>query len=256
VNAIGKGQFDARVEARSKDEIGDLARAVNTMATGLKERETVKSAFARYVSRQVMDSVLSSGQTPQVKGDRRKITVMFCDIRGFTSMSEQMRPEEVVALLNEYFERMVEIVFRNQGTLDKFIGDGMMVIFGAPADDPYQEEHALRAAEEMQRELRALSEKWQREGRPPIRIGIGINSGTAIVGNIGASERMEYTAIGDTVNLASRLQAATRDVNADILMSEYTYHALRGVVKANKIGPVQVKGRSEPVVTYAVQETA
>ena len=123
------------------------------MAAGLKERETVKSAFARYVSRQVMDKILDFGVSPEVHGDRHKITVLFSNIRGFTTLSEQMRPEGVVALLNEYFERMVEVVYRNHGTLDKFLGDGMMVIFGAPEDDPYQEEHALQAALEMREEL-------------------------------------------------------------------------------------------------------
>jgi adenylate cyclase len=199
-----------------------------------------------------MDSILASKVDP-LRGDRRRISVLFCDIRGFTTISEGLPPEKVVQLLNEYFERMVEVVFRNNGTLDKFIGDGMMVIFGAPEDDPYQEEHALKAAIEMQSELRGLAEKWKPEGLN-LRIGIGINSGPAIVGNIGSSRRMEYTAIGDTVNLASRLESATKELGVGILISEYTHNALRGSFQFRNMGSVHVKGRLDPVLTYSVEE--
>lgn len=252
VEAIGQGKFDTRLDVSSHDEFGDVAKAVNTMATGLSERERVKTAFARYVSHQVMDSILES-KGDILKGDRRRISVLFCDIRGFTTISEGLPPEKVVQLLNEYFERMVEVVFRNNGTLDKFIGDGMMVIFGAPEDDPYQEEHALKAALEMQSELRLLAEKWKLEG-VNLRIGIGINSGPAIVGNIGSSRRMEYTAIGDTVNLASRLESATKELGVNILISEYTHNAVRGSFRFRNMGAVQVRGRTESVLTYSVEE--
>jgi adenylate cyclase len=221
----------------------------------LGERDRIKGAFARYVSHQVMENVLKSGKAVQLSGDRRKISVLFCDIRGFSTISERLPPEKVVELLNQYFDLMVEVVFRNHGTLDKFIGDGMMVIFGAPEDDPYQEEHALRTAIEMQRELATLAAKWELEG-VQLRVGVGINSGPAIVGNIGSSRRMDYTAIGDTVNLASRLESATKELGANILISEYTYIALRGAFKFRSMGSVHVKGRVEPVLTYAVEDEA
>ncbi len=255
VEAIGKGRFDTRLDISSRDEFGDVAKAVNTMAVGLSERERVKSAFARYVSHQVMDSILESTVEDTLRGDRRRISVLFCDIRGFTTISEGLPPEKVVQLLNEYFERMVEVVFRNNGTLDKFIGDGMMVIFGAPEDDPYQEEHAVKAALEMQAELRGLADKWKPEGLN-LRIGIGINSGPAIVGSIGSSRRMEYTAIGDTVNLASRLESATKELGVGILISEYTHNALRGSFQFRNMGSVHVKGRADPVLTYSIEDVA
>jgi adenylate cyclase len=251
---IGRGDLDAPVETNGHDEFAELGQAVNTMAAGLRERETVKTAFARYVSRQVMDSVLDSGQLPTLSGDRRRITALFCDIRGFTRMSENMRPEEVVQILNEYFERVVDIVFRNGGTLDKFLGDGVMVVFGAPKDDPYQEEHAVRTALEIREEIRRLAKDLAKRGLPSIAVGIGINSGNAIVGNIGATQRMEYTAIGDAVNLASRLESATRELNVDILLSEYTYNAVRGAFKMNQAGAIHVKGRTDAVVTYTLDE--
>jgi adenylate cyclase len=256
VDAIGKGEFATRLPVTATDEFGDVARAVNAMAEGLSEREKVKGAFARYVSRQVLDSVLAAdSRGVQLSGERRRVTVLFTDIRGFSSISEKLPPEGVVRVLNEYFERMVEIVFRNKGTLDKFIGDGMMVIFGAPEDDPHQEEHALQTAIEMQRELRVLAKKWEAEGIK-LRIGVGINSGPAVVGNIGSPVRMEYTAIGDTVNLASRLESATKECGAEILISEYTYNGVRGSFQFEQIGPVQVRGRSEPVLAYAVVDEA
>jgi adenylate cyclase len=253
VESIGKGHLETRVDIRSRDEFGAMAQAVNGMAAGLAERERVKSAFARYVSHQVMDSILES-KIDTLTGDRRRVSVLFCDIRGFTTISEKLPPETVVQLLNEYFERMVEVVFRNNGTLDKFIGDGLMVIFGAPEDDPHQEEHALKTAIEMQQELRALAEKWKPEGLN-LRIGIGINSGPAIVGNIGSSRRMEYTAIGDTVNLASRLESATKELGVGILISEYTHNALRGSFRFRNMGSVHVKGRVEPVLTYSLEDS-
>ena len=254
VDSIGQGNFETRLDDSSKDEFGIVAKAVNKMATELSERDRVKAAFARYVSKQVMNSILDGKAEISLSGDRRRISVLFCDIRGFTSISENLPPEKVVQLLNEYFETMVEVVFRNKGTLDKFIGDGMMVIFGAPEDDPYQEENALKAAIEMQAELQKLADKWRPEGLN-LRIGIGINSGPAIVGNIGSSRRMEYTAIGDTVNLASRLESATKELGVGILLSEYTHNAVRGSFRFRNMGPVRVRGRNEPVLTYSVETT-
>ena len=249
VERIGGGDFDTPVVVRSKDEFGQVAEAVNAMAHGLKERDRVKSTFAHYVSHQVMDSILKSDQGIRLHGDRRRITVLFCDIRGFSTMSEKLPPEKVVQLLNDYFESMVDVVFRNNGTLDKFIGDGMMVLFGAPEDDPFQEEHALKTAIEMQQELKRLAERWKPEGLN-IRSGIGINSGPAVVGNIGSSKRMDYTAIGDTVNLASRLESATKELSVGILVSEYTYMAARGNFRFREMGSIHVKGRTDPVMTY------
>jgi adenylate cyclase len=148
---------------------------------------------------------------------------------------------------------MVDVVLRNHGTIDKFLGDGMMVIFGAPLDDPYQEEHAITAALEMQRELHVLADKRAAEGKRPVRMGIGINSGSAVVGNIGSKERMEYTAIGDTVNLASRLESATKDLGFEIIVSEQTYDAVRPLFKWKPTGEFLVRGRSEPVRAYCVE---
>jgi len=252
VDTIAGGDFKARASITSKDEFGEVAESVNRMAQGLSERDRVKTAFARYVSQQVMDSVLSSNTGGLgMRGDRRRISVLFSDIRGFSKMSERMPPEKVVQLLNEYFEVMVEVIFRNQGTLDKFMGDGLMAIFGAPENDPYQEEHALKAAVEMQQELEKLQQKWSPEGIQ-IRIGIGIHSGPAIVGNIGSSRRMEYTAIGDTVNVASRLESATKDLGVSIVVSEHTYYGAKGAFPFRSLGSINIRGREEPLTVYGL----
>jgi len=252
VEAIGSGDLKSKADVSGKDEFGDLARAVNNMAEGLRQREVLKGSFARYVSSHVMENILKEGESIALSGERRKVTVLFSDIRGFTSLSENMRPEEVVSHLNEYFERMVDIVFRNKGTLDKFIGDGIMAIFGAPQDDEHQEEHAIMAALEMRRELDVLCGKWEQEGRPKINIGIGVNTGTAIVGNIGSMQYMEYTAIGDTVNLASRLEVLTKELGANILISEYTYVTVRNLFKTERIKDISIRGRADLIAVYSV----
>jgi adenylate cyclase len=252
IEAIAKGDFNVHATANSTVEFTEMAAAINNMATGLRERDRIKSAFSGYISRQMMEMIINKGELPGLKGERRRITVLFSDIRNFTSMAEGMRPEEVVEMLSEFFSRMVDVIIRNHGTIDKFLGDGMMVIFGAPLDDPYQEEHAVSAAVEMQRELVTLCSRWESEGRRGFKMGIGINSGSAVVGNIGSQEHMEYTAIGDTVNLAARLESATKDLQVDIIVSEHTYDSVRPLFKWNPIGPVSVKGRLEPVHAYAV----
>jgi adenylate cyclase len=254
IAAIGRGDFNPKCDpAAMTGEFAQMAQAISAMAKGLRERDTIKRAFSGYISRQVLDRIMEKGELPALKGERRRITVLFSDIRGFTTLAEVMRPEEVVELLSEFFDRMVDVILRHTGTIDKFLGDGMMVMFGAPLDDPYQEEHAVLAAVEMQKELRALCIKWEAEGRRSIKMGIGINSGSAIVGNIGSAEHMEYTAIGDTVNLAARLESATKDLGAEIVVSEQTYDAVRPLFQWKSAGAVNLKGRSEPVRAYAVE---
>jgi adenylate cyclase len=222
------------------------------MAAGMQERETIKTAFARYVSQHVLESILSSHELPKLQGERRHITVLFSDIRGFTTLAENMRAEDALAMLNEYFGLMIDIVHRHGGTLDKMMGDGIMAIFGAPLPDSHQEEHAIRAAIEMLQTLDRLRENWEQCRNQPLQIGIGINSGVAVIGNVGSLARMEYTAIGDTVNLAARLEAATKEFGAPICMSESTYSALRGVVKARSLGKFKVRGRADDVTVYTL----
>lgn len=254
IEEINAEKFPIKIGVTTTDEFGKVARSLEDMSVGLVERNLVKSAFARYVSQQVADSILSNGTHPQLHGERRRITVLFCDVRGFTTISEKLTPEQVVNLLNSYFEKMVDVIFKHHGTLDKFLGDGLMAVFGAPVEDQFQEENALKAAMEMRSELMKLNDQVKESHGLELAIGIGINSGTAIVGNIGSSQRMEYTAIGDTVNLASRLEAKTKEVGADILISEYTYNSIRGAFpfQFQRVGTIAVKGRVDEVTAYSV----
>lgn len=185
VKEIGDGHLEARSNLQTKDEFGVLSFQINEMAKGLQERERLKMSFARYVSSHILDKILQSETPLKLEGERRKVTILFSDIRQFTQLAENLPPEDVVKLLNDYFEVMIEVIFSHFGTLDKFIGDGIMAEFGAPLDDENQEEHALEAAVHMQKELSKLSDRWEKENKPRIQMGIGIHTGDAVVGNIG-----------------------------------------------------------------------
>ena len=253
VHEIEKGNFNEELHLKTRDEFSQVAEAINAMEKGLKERERLKISFARYVSSQVFEKIMKSDTPTKLEGERRKITVLFADIRHFTHLAEQLSPEQVVALLNEYFEQMLEAIFSHGGTLDKFIGDGLMAEFGAPLDDPIQEKNAVLSAIAMQKSVKLLGEKWRKEGKPALEIGIGIHTGAAVVGNIGSEQRMEYTAIGDTVNVASRLQAATKDLHTQVLISETTFQGLKGEFPAQKVGPLALPGRSGEIIAYTLK---
>lgn len=252
VEEIGRGNLKTQVQLKTNDEFGALARAINEMEKGLEENERLKLNFARYVSKQVMEKILSSDVTSTLKGERRKITVLFTDIRHFASYSEKLSPEDVVSLLNEFIDRMLNVIFENNGTLDKFTGDGIMVEFGAPLEDPDQEKHAVKTAIEMELALHELNRKWEKERNLHLEIGIGINTGFAVVGNIGSEKRMEYTAIGDTVNVASRLEHASKEHKTTILISETTASALKDQYKIRSLGRLTLHGRETPIEAFTI----
>jgi adenylate cyclase len=216
------------------------------------EKRAVKRLFGRYVSKDVFHQLMAHPELARLGGKRREMTVLFSDIRGFTAMTEKGDPETLVAQLNEYFSRMVAIVFRHQGTVDKFVGDMVMALFGAPLDDPEHAEHAVSAALEMVHELRGLNRKWASERRPQLDIGIGINSGAMIAGNIGSSSIMNYTVIGDAVNLGSRLESLNKDYQTRIIISDATRSRLHGSYELRSLGDVVVKGKTRPVAIFEV----
>ena len=218
-----------------------------------REKRKVKALFGRYVSRDVYEQLIAHPERAELGGNRREMTVLFSDIRGFTTVTEQGDPEALVAQLNEYFSRMVAVVFRHQGTVDKFVGDMVMALFGAPLDDPDHAEHAVRAAVDMVRELGELNQKWSAEGRARLDIGIGVNSGEMIAGNIGSSSIMSYTVIGDNVNLGSRLESLNKNYGTRIIISEATRARLTGAFEIQPLGDVVVKGKTRPVAIFAVK---
>jgi adenylate cyclase len=250
--AIARGDFGVRMNIPNRDELGYMAHAFNVMAEGLQERELYKKQFERYVSRQVADKILSDPEKAFWDAERREVTILFSDIRGFTAMAERTPPEVVIARLNEYLSLMIDVVFEHEGTLDKFIGDAVMTLFGAPIHQADHAERAVRAALAMQREAEALGRKWVDQGFSRLDIGIGINTGEVVVGNIGSERRMEYSAIGDAVNLASRLESLNKEFKSRILVSESTYRAVAHAVEARFVERVAVRGREKPVEIYEV----
>ncbi len=219
-----------------------------------REKRKMKRLFGQYVSKDVYEQLVANPDLARLGGQRRQMTVLFSDIRGFTTVSESGQPEEIVAILNEYFTRMVEIVFAHKGTLDKFVGDMVMALFGAPLDDPNHAQHAVDAALAMIRELNRLNEKWAAEGRPALDIGIGISTGPMIAGNIGSEAIMSYTVIGDSVNLGARLESLNKQYGTRIIISEATRDALPDRYLFRPLGDVVVKGKTKPVAIYEVKE--
>jgi adenylate cyclase len=217
-----------------------------------KEKRKVSKLFGRYVSRDVYSQLMANPDQAELGGKRREMTVLFSDIRGFTTVTERGDPEELVRQLNEYFSRMVEIVFRHKGTVDKFVGDMVMALFSAPLDDRDHADHAVQAAIDMVSELGELNKAWAAKGMVQLDIGIGVNSGDMIAGNIGSSSIMSYTVIGDNVNLGARLESLNKDYKTRIIISEATRARLTGDVPTRPLGDVVVKGKSKAVHIFEV----
>lgn len=218
-----------------------------------REKRQVKKLFSRYVSKDVYDQLVADPSLAALGGTRRSMTVLFSDVRGFTAMSEKGSPEEVVAQLNEYFSRMVQVVFDHRGTVDKFVGDMVMALYGAPLDDDDHAEHAVQTALAMAVALGELNTRWRAEGRTTLDIGIGINTGDMVAGNIGSDTIMSYTVIGDAVNLGARLESLNKDYGTRIIISEATRSRLKGQYDIHPLGDVVVKGKSNPVAIFEVK---
>ncbi|HET7696940.1 MAG TPA: adenylate/guanylate cyclase domain-containing protein [Vicinamibacterales bacterium] len=221
-----------------------------------REKRKVAKLFGRYVSKDVYAQLMAHPEQAELGGARREMTVLFSDIRGFTSVTERGDPEELVGQLNEYFSRMVAIVFRNKGTVDKFVGDMVMALFSAPLDDPDHAENGVRTAIEMVRELAELNKAWAARGMTQLDIGIGVNSGEMIAGNIGSSSIMSYTVIGDNVNLGARLESLNKEYKCRIIISDATRARLKQQYDLRPLGGVVVKGKSKAVEIFEVKVPA
>jgi len=222
----------------------------------------IRAMFSSYVTEKVVNELIKNPGMAKLGGERREITVLFSDVRGFTSLSEKHSPEEVVAILNEYLGEMTDIIFRWEGTLDKFIGDAILAFWGAPMKQENHAELAVKCALNMIKRLEELQRKWQAEGKPVLDCGIGINTGEVLVGNIGAEgKKMDYTVIGDHVNLGSRVEGLTRKYGAHILITEFTFEKIKDLVAEGRLyraaieglEKVAVKGKERPVEVYEIK---
>ncbi|MEE9521810.1 MAG: adenylate/guanylate cyclase domain-containing protein [candidate division NC10 bacterium] len=228
--------------------------SVNKYVSEERQRHRTRALFGRYVSPDVVREILDSPEGAGLGCRRRKITVLFSDIRGFTTISEQLPPEDVISLLSEYLSRVTDIILLHGGTVDKFIGDAVMALFGAPIQRDDDAVRAVRTALAMTRLVQELSPKWEARCGRPLRIGVGLNTGEAVVGNIGSELRTDYTAIGDVVNLASRLEGLTKELGVPIVVSETTCEEARGEFRLRPIREVFVKGRAVAVKVYTLEE--
>ncbi|MBI3060263.1 MAG: adenylate/guanylate cyclase domain-containing protein, partial [Deltaproteobacteria bacterium] len=215
-----------------------------------KERIRLRATFSKYVSADVVDELLEDREGLGLGGKKRHITVLFSDIRGFTSISEQIGPEQVVSLLSDFFGQVTHIVFKHGGTIDKFIGDAVFAIFGAPKSHGDDAVRAVKTGIEMIELVESLGPKWTQIIGRPLKVGVGINSGDAVVGSIGSEIRSEFTAIGDTVNLGSRLEGLTKELGVPMLISEFTAAEVKDAIPLRPLRQVKVTGREAPLLVY------
>ncbi len=230
-----------------------LLGAGTMVAVSYMQEERVRREYARFFSPVVARQIAEDHSGAALAGKRREISVLFSDIRDFTSISEGLTPEDVVELLREYFNTMVPIVLKHGGTLDKYVGDAIMALFGAPLPQEDHPARAARAALEMIAQLPHLSPKWEAKSGRPLRIGVGINTGDAVVGVMGADHRREYSAIGDTVNLASRLEGTTKEFKTPVVISQYTADRIKDQFRLRELAEINVKGRAEAVRVFTIE---
>jgi adenylate cyclase len=243
VDAIRAGDYNVSVPVTTADELGDLAASFNDMVEGLRERERIREAFGTYLDREVAEYILSDGFTEE--GVDVEVSVLFTDVRDFTRFAADATPAEVVAALNRLFEVIVPIIARHGGHVDKFEGDGLLAVFGAPEPFPDHADRAVRAACEIESAVNERAEAGE------LRVGIGVNTGTVVAGAIGGAGRLNFSVIGSAVNIAARVEAATREVEDSILITTETWKRLSSEFEAESRGKIELKGLDEPETLYA-----
>jgi adenylate cyclase len=247
---IINGEYRVDIMPTSRDEIGQLTSTFIEMGKGLEEREKIKNAFGKFVNKEIAEAALRDEL--RLGGERKTVAILFSDIRSFTAISEKLEPEEVVEFLNKYMTKMVACVEGNNGIVDKFIGDAIMAVWGTPISKGNDTEYAINSALDMRRELILFNKDRGGPKKPAIQIGCGINTGNVLAGQIGSENRMEYTVIGDCVNLASRLESLNKPFGTDILISEDSHNLVKGIFAVEKMKEIKVKGKMEPQQVYAV----
>lgn len=257
VDAMGRvaaGNLEVVAEEGGSDEVGQLSAAFNVMTTGLRQRERLRTTLGRYISDEVAERLLAETDDLDLAGETRTVTVLFLDMREFSSMSENQTPAAVFELLNAYLELIVDSVSRYDGVINKFIGDAIMAVWGAPRPDRAPEQRAVGAAWEIQKRVGEFNWKRHETGELVINVGIGINTGEVVAGNVGTEQRMEYTVIGHTVNMAQRFESAAGP--GQILISDATYLPIKDQIAVRQLPPTKVKGMRDEITLYEVTGVA
>ena len=247
---IRRGNYHIELHATTHDEIGTLTKSFVSMGRGLEEREKLKDSFGRFVNQDIAE--LAAKGRLSIGGQRKYCTIFFSDIRSFTAISEKLQPEEVVEFLNQYMTEMVKCVQETGGTVDKFIGDAIMATWGALRDSKQHAKSSIEAALRMRDKLIEFNKGRGTVKKPIIQIGCGINTGYVIAGQIGSADKMEYTVIGDSVNLASRVESLNKETHTDILITETTYQEIKSDYHVLSMGEIELKGKSKAQKVYAV----
>jgi len=250
-NQIAQGNFEVTLQPKGNDEVANLSRTFEKMIEGLKERDRVKGIFGKFHNKEIAEKILS-GEV-KLGGERKEAAILFTDLRGFTAFSDSLKPEEVVEMLNEYMTRMVAIIAKNSGVVDKFVGDAIFAVWGVPDSKPNDASNALTACLEMRTELSKLNQLRISRRQEPLRIGMGLHFGDVTAGNIGSSERMEYTVIGDAVNVASRIESKTKELGTDLLVSKVIASKLGKAFLFQSSGLAELRGKSKAIELYRVR---
>lgn len=246
---VGRGDLDATMDPLRADEFGLLADEFNTMVAGLRERDRIAATFGRHVGREIAEQLLRNEE--ELQGVERIVSVLFADLRGFTTRCESLAPGDAVKLLNLYHEHMTDLVESHGGIVNQLVGDGIMSIFGATGRSARHADEAIAAGLAMLRGLGSLNAKLAAAGFEPVKIGVGVHTGPAVVGTIGSPRRMEYTAIGDTVNTAARIESLTKELGHPLLVSASTWEAADPKPLGTRLEPVPIRGRTGELVLYA-----
>lgn len=247
---VAQGNLKTITGPTSNDEIGTLARNFNSMIEGLKERDFIKETFGKYVTKEIRDKILKGNIS--LNGELKRVTVLFADLRNFTPLVESTPPDEVARIINNYFEEMSCAIHNCEGLVIQFIGDEIEAVFGAPLPIDNHPSQAVLAALEMRRRLDLVNKDLETKGYPALQHGVGIHTGQVLAANIGSPDRLSYALIGDTVNLASRIQELNKDYGTDILISHTTQSELIGDFALEKVKETSIRGKSEPVELYKV----
>ena len=250
IKEVENNNLDARVEIVSNDELGDVAEGFNLMIKSMRESESLKESFGKYVSKEIRDEIIA-GKT-SLDGEMKRVTLLFSDLRNFTTLVEQNHPTHVVTLLNQYFNEMTLAVKENKGLVLQYVGDEIEAVFGAPIGLDDHPDRAVKAALEMRKRLDALNVRIEKQGFEPLSHGIGIHSGAVLAGNIGSEERMSYALVGDTVNSASRIEGLTKHYDCDIIISQTTFNLLAESYDTRQLASVKVKGKEDELIIYKV----